>query len=308
MFKQGINMKNQNYLSTSVAAIAGVILLIGANVSSASVVDLGAASGFSVISYNSSNVSDSAFQGGNIAVVNGNWTQSGGQQTNAQMPTTVYLSTGHTNGGPAVETTVFNNTLVNNAWSAATTASANLAALSPTQTLGAITTNTTITESLVGNYVLSISDITLNHPESLTLSAPAGSTFVLNISGSIKINGSAGSGLLLAGGLTTNDVVYNLTGASSSLTTAGGGNGSLIQGIVLATGANASVNLHPGEVDGAVITRTFTSSSGALVLTSIPEANSGLVLIPFVLGMLVLALKKMVPAKDDEPVLAEGRA
>jgi len=245
---------------------------------SASVIDLGAASGFSVLTYNSNNTSDSAFQGGPIGVVNGNWTQSGGGQTNTQQPTTVYLSPGFTNKGPAVETTVYNAGLLNSAWTSATNASAAFAALAPTQTFGAITTGQTITETAVGNYVLSISSINLNQ-SALVLSAPAGSTFVINISGNITLNGgSQGNGLLLAGGITSNDVVYNLTGASSNLTTSGGGNAQMINGIILATGSNASVNLHPGGVNGEVIARTFTTSSGALVtktpMTAVPETST----------------------------------
>ncbi|MGB8353159.1 MAG: hypothetical protein WCD79_04670 [Chthoniobacteraceae bacterium] len=308
-------MKNKYILRAGTLATSlalGAVLL--GNTAYGSVVDLGAASGFTVLTYNSSNVSDSAFQGGGaIGVVNGNWTQSGGQQTDTQQATTVDLSPGHTNGGPSVETTVFNASLLSQAWSNAQTASANLAALTPTQTIGAITTGQTITESSVGNYVLSISSINLNQA-ALTLSAPAGSTFVLNISGNITLaGGSQGNGLLLAGGLTSNDVVYNLTGASSSLTTSGGGNAQVIQGIVLATGANASVNLHPGGVDGEVIATTYTSSSGALVqgtFTTIPEANTGYVLAPILLGVLLLFSRNIFGMKSrrEDDVLCQTTA
>jgi len=305
-------LKSVNYMKrTSSLGLSILAILVAAcGTSRGSVVDLGAASGFTVLTYNSSNVSDSAFQGGAIGVVNGNWTQSGGGQTNTQDATTVYLSPGFTNGGPSVETTVFNASLLSQAWSNAQTASANLAALAPTQTLGAITTGQTISESAVGNYVLSISSINLNQT-ALTLSAPAGSTFVLNISGDITLaGGSQGNGLLLAGGLTSNDVVYNLTGASSNITTSGGGNAQVIQGIVLATGANASVNLHPGEVSGEVVATTYTSSSGALVFTTIPEANTGYVLAPILLGVLFLFSRNIfgVTARREDEVLCETTA
>jgi hypothetical protein len=271
-------------------AVAGAFALTGS--ARASVVDLGAATGFSVLTFNSSNTSDSAFQGGPIGVVNGNWTQSGGGQTNTQQPTNVILSPGHTNNGPAVETTVFNSALLNSAWTDAQNASAMLASLAPTQTLGAITTGQTISEAAVGHYVLNISGINLNQ-SALTLSAPAGSTFVLNISGNVTLNGgSQGNGLLLAGGLTTNDVVYNLTGANSNLTTSGGGNAQNIHGIVLATGANASVNLHPGAILGEVITTTFTSSSGALV-SAVPEVTPSSVIFGF-LGLIVAVSSRRV--------------
>jgi hypothetical protein len=257
-------------------------------------VNLGAATGFSVLTYNSNNTSDSAFQGGPIGVVNGDWVQSGGGQTNTQQPANVILSPGHSNGGPNVLSTVYNAPLLNQAWTDATNASAMLASLNG-QNIGAITSGMTISKSVVGNYVLNISDINLNQ-SALTLSAPAGSTFVLNISGNITLNGgSQGNGLLLAGGLTTNDVVYNLTGANSNLTTSGGGNAQTIHGIVLATGANASVNLHPGAIYGEVIARTFTTSSGALVV--VPEASTIWAVLPAVLALFGFYSRRILAKK-----------
>ena len=246
----------------------------------AAIVNLGNAAGWSVLTYNSNNTSDSAFNGGPIGVVNGNWTQSGGGQTDTQQPTTVYLSPGFTNNGPKVLTTVYDAAKLNAAWNDAVNASAMLASLAPTQTFGAITSAMTISEATKGNYVFNISSINLNQ-SALTLSAPQGSQFVLNISGNITLNGgSQGNGILLAGGLTSNDVFINLTGANSNLTTSGGGNAQQIFGTVLATGINASVNLHPGQINGEIIARTLTTSSGALGV--VPEINPS----PVVLGFL----------------------
>ena len=271
------------------AVLLGATFFFSSNASAALVDVLGNAKGFSVLTYNSNNTSDSAFQGGPIGVVNGDWTQSGGGQTNTQQPTQVILSPGHTNKGPAVLTTVFNAPLLNSAWTDATNASAMLASLAPTQTFGAITSGISITESAVGKYVFNISSINLNQ-SALTLSAPAGSSFVLNISGNITLNGGgSGHGLLLSGGLTPSDVIWNLTGANSSVTTTGGGNANTIYGTILATGSNASVNLHPGAVVGEIIATTLTTSSGALVnVPQIPEVTPGSVIFGF-LGLVILA-------------------
>jgi hypothetical protein len=276
------NSMNYQIRCTTLAAVA--IFLALTNYTSASVVDLGSAAGFSVLTYNSNNTSDSAFQGGPIGVVNGNWTQSGGGQTNTQQPTTVYLSPGFTNNGPAVEKTVYNASLLNSAWTDAVNASAALASLAPTQTFGAITSGMTISESTKGDYVFNISSINLNQ-SALVLSAPAGSEVVLNISGNITLNGgSQGNGILLAGGLKSSDVFINLTGANSNLTTSGGGNAQQIFGTVLATGINASVNLHPGEINGEIIARTLTTSSGALAV--VPEVTPSSVVFGFI-GLVV---------------------
>jgi hypothetical protein len=267
----------------AVVALAIASLSLASN-ATASVVDLKTAAGWAVLTYNSSNISDSAFNGGPIGVVNGNWTQSGGGQTSNQQATTVYLSPGHTNNGPNVETTVFDAAKLNQAWTDAVNASASLAALAPTATYGAITSGLTIGESAKGNYVFDISSINLNQ-DHITLSAPAGSTFVLNISGNVTLNGgSAGNGILVGGGLTSNDVIINLTGTNSNLTTTGGGNAQQIFGTVIATGTGASVNLHPGQINGEIIARTLTTSSGALSV--VPEVTPQSVFLGFI-GLVV---------------------
>jgi hypothetical protein len=273
-------------------ALFSLIALIATSISAtASIVDLGNAAGWSVLTYSSNNTSDSAFQGGPIGVVNGNWTQSGGGQTNTQQPTTVYLSPGHTNNGPAVETTVFDAAKLNSAWTDAVNASAARASLAPTQTFGAITMGQTISENSKGNYVFNISSINLNQ-SALTLSAPAGSQIVLNISGNITLNGgSQGNGILLAGGLTSSDVFINLTGVNSNLTTSGGGNAQQIYGTVFATGTGASINLHPGQINGEIIARTLTTSSGALGV--VPEVTPASVIFGF-LGLVVAISSRRV--------------
>ncbi len=252
------HISNLPMKSLSKIALVSVIALSSATIAAhASIVDLGNAAGWSVLTYNSNNTSDSAFQNGPIGVVNGDWTQSGGGQTDTQQPTQVVLSPGHKNNGPSVETTVFDAPRLNSAWTDAVNASAALASLTPTQTLGAITTGQTIAKNSVGNYVLSISSINLNQ-SALTLSAPAGSTFVLNISGNVTLNGgSQGNGILLAGGLKSSDVFINLTGVNSNITTSGGGNAQQIYGTVFAVGSGASVNLHPGQINGEIITTTL---------------------------------------------------
>lgn len=276
-----------------VATLVAILVTTRAATSFSSVItdDLGSASQFSVLQYNTSNVSDSAFQGGPIGVVNGNWVQSGGGTTNTQQAETVYLSSGFTNNGPQPPLSTVNNTgFVTSAWSAATSASATFASMTPT--VGGITSvtgNTTITENAVGNYVFNITSFASN--SNLMLSAPKGSTFVLNIStgSDIHLNSNSWS---LGGGLTANDVVYNFLNGTG-LQTAGGGNGTQINGIVLDT--TGAIQLHPGQVNGEVIAQTFTSSSGAMVVkppTLVPEASAGWALIPFVGAIFVASARR----------------
>src|SRR5579862_6089127 len=89
-------------------------------------VSWGAAAGFALLTYDSSNVSDSAYQGGNIGVVNGTWKQSGGAETNLQEPEYVYFSSSANKTAssyPSVLTGTVNSSLLNSAWTAATNVS-----------------------------------------------------------------------------------------------------------------------------------------------------------------------------------------
>jgi hypothetical protein len=234
---------------------------------------LGAAAGYSVLVHDLTNTSNSAFQGAPIGVVVGDWKQTGGGATNSQQPTIVYLSPGFVNNGPVVETTVYDAPRLNAAWTDATAASANMAVRPPTTVLGTVSTNTVITQAAVGNYVVNIANIDLNHGESLTLNAPAGSTFVVNVSGSANISGDGSNGLLIAGGLGTSDVVYNFTGTGTVLKTSGG-NESLIQGNVLAP--NGSVELNSAGVTGEIIAKDIKSSGGTLTWAPAAAAVLGL--------------------------------
>jgi choice-of-anchor A domain-containing protein len=151
--------------------------------------------------------------------------------------------------------------------------------LSPTQTFGTISNNLSITQNSVGNYVLKIDSINFSGSKSLTLSAPTGSSFVLNISSGIVL--TQGS-ILVAGGLSAADVLINYTG-TADVRFSGGGNGSQVFGTILAP--NATVGLHPGLVVGSVIANAITMSSGADVVP-VPEIAPGSVIFGF-LGLIV---------------------
>jgi choice-of-anchor A domain-containing protein len=151
--------------------------------------------------------------------------------------------------------------------------------LAPTQTLGTVNSNLSITQQSVGNYVLKITSINFSGDKALTLSAPAGSTFVLNISDSIVL--TSGS-IKVAGGITAADVLINYTG-TSDVRFSGGGNTSEVFATILAP--NATVGLHPGLVVGSVIANAITMSSGADVVP-VPEVAPSSVLFGF-LGLIV---------------------
>ncbi|WP_301002435.1 fibronectin type III domain-containing protein [Capsulimonas corticalis] len=114
---------------------------------------------------------------------------------------------------------------------------------------GSITSTTTITGT-TGVNVVSIGDISLNNNQVLTLSAPTGGSFVLNISGSLSLHGGK---IVLAGGLRATDVLLNVQGLGHGCSDDVQMNTpqSTIYGIILALQRN--VDIEGGVINGEII-------------------------------------------------------
>jgi len=80
----------------------------------------------------------------------------------------------------------------------------------------------------------------------LTLNAPPGGTFIINISGSFNLTG--GSRIVLTGGITPCDVLYNIVGNVGNVSMTGK---SALSGILLAP--ERQISLGPGLITGEVI-------------------------------------------------------
>jgi choice-of-anchor A domain-containing protein len=170
-----------------------------------------------------------------------------------------------------------------NAKAAALNTSSFYAGQTANATYGNLSGNFTISEASAGNYIFNISSINLSGSDTITLSAPAGSSFVLNITGAFSLSGS--THISLAGGLTATNVLYNVLG-SGNVAFSGGGNSSGLDGILLAV--DRTVMLSPVLINGAVIARDINMASGASVIGVVPEMNAGLI-IPGLVGLMVLA-------------------
>jgi ABC-type transporter MlaC component len=80
----------------------------------------------------------------------------------------------------------------------------------------------------------------------ITLSAPHGGSFIMNVSGSFALSGA--SRIVLAGGITPSDVLYNFVGSGGSVAMSGGAS---VTGILLAP--QRGIALSNGIVTGEVI-------------------------------------------------------
>ena len=125
-----------------------------------------------------------------------------------------------------------------------------LAATNPTKAISLNGGSQTITGGPGVNVLnLGSGGINLNGGATLTLNAPASGSFVINDPGQFNLTG--GSKINLAGGLTPNNVLYNLTGNNQQVALNGGGGGSpggpnaQISGVLLAP--NSTINFSPGQ-------------------------------------------------------------
>jgi hypothetical protein len=126
--------------------------------------------------------------------------------------------------------------------------------------------NLTISNNpFAGKYVMNLSNFALGGGSTLTLNGAAGSAFVLNITGKFDIGG--GSKVLLTGGLTVSDVLFNVRGSNSTFSIAGD---SVFNGTLLAynsSGAQRTLQIsgHNTQINGELLANKISVQSGAHV-------------------------------------------
>ena len=273
-------------LLTTVAALATAFLgSSNLNASMIGPVNLGTAGDFTMLAL-TGGIDDSGPLTGAYTVNGKVGVASAGQKFSAsgsvKYTGPIYLHTGDTfqssaPGVPQPQMSAAIDAMLAQAKADAFAASNFAASLAATATYGTINNTMSITENSVGNYVFNINTINFSGGKTLTLDAPTGSNYILNVSGSITL--SPGS-IVLAGGLTSANVLINYTG-TKDIQFSGGGNASVMYGTLLAP--NVTVGLHPGEIVGSLIAGGITMSSGAVV---VPEVTPSSVVFGFI-GLVV---------------------
>jgi hypothetical protein len=179
--------------------------------------------------------------------------------------------------------------ILNQAFNDALNAATFAASLSG-QNLNVSDNNLTISKASVGNYAFNLSNINLSGTHAITLSAPVGSTFTFNITGGFMLSGS--SNIHLAGGLTQNDVLYNIIGNGSNVTLSGG---AYVEGVILAPHRQADIGPTgaAGFTVNQIIADAISIHSGGMVVTPVPEVAPSSVIFGF-LGLVVAVSSRRV--------------
>jgi tripartite motif-containing protein 71 len=132
---------------------------------------------------------------------------------------------------------------------------------SPTSiTISNLSQNITITGG-TGANILNITNIAISNG-TLTLSAPHGGWFIMNVSGSFALSGA--SRIVLAGGITSSDVLYNFAGGKGNVSMSGG---SSVAGILLAP--QRAISLSNSTVTGEII-----SGGSAIAFSGTTQVNN----------------------------------
>ena len=263
----------RSFLGTAVRAICGLFAATGVfagltvHPASADFIssELGTAANFALLETDGGNVSlanarSAGFITGNVGINGGNFSDSGvqinGNFIYGTAASGISSATGNVTG-----VIVQDQATLTAAANAAASASSTFAGLAPTLSNTSISGTTTINLA-PGVNVADLTSVNLGHNDFLTLNGPTGSEIILNVTGGVKLNSGK---IVLTGGLTANDVVFNITGTSPFATSGGLGNESVADGIFLAL--DAQIHLTPGAVTGEIISgRNINIAAGGSVV------------------------------------------
>ena len=163
----------------------------------------------------------------------------------------------------------------------ASAASSNLAGLTPNQTLGTISTSTTISATVPGRNVINVTGITLGNGTTLTLSGSATQSFVINVTGTSNVTFD---NISLTGGLTAANLIFNVLHGDTVTDNSPG----RVNGIIMDIGGSVSLTSND-TLNGEIISGnniSLSNNSDVEVVQTVPEASTAAY---FTLGPLSLA-------------------
>jgi hypothetical protein len=173
------------------------------------------------------------------------------------------------------------NSLLTTAASDATAASSNLAGLAPNQTLGTISTTTTVSATVAGRNVVNVTGISLGNGTTLTLSGSATQSFVINVTGTGNV--TLGN-VTLVGGLKASNVIFNVLNGD----TITDNSPDVVNGTLMDIGGSISIT-NNDTINGELISGkqiNLSNNSDVEVVPTVPEASTTAY---FTLGPLSLA-------------------
>jgi len=133
--------------------------------------------------------------------------------------------------------------------------------ISPTNiTISNPSQNITITGG-VGTNVLNITSLNISNG-TVTLNAPHGGSFIMNVSGGFALSGT--SKIVLAGGVNPSDVLYNIVGSGGSVSMSGGAS---VTGILLAPQRGVSLS-------NAIVTGEIISGGSGISFSGTTQVNN----------------------------------
>lgn len=122
-----------------------------------------------------------------------------------------------------------------------------------------INANSSLTLSGSGNVVLKLTDFVVAGGATITLQGNSSTSFVINVTDDFKL--SNGAQIQLSGGLTWDNVLFNIRGSGTNISLSGG---SSVGGILLA--ANRSVKLdNASQFNGEIIANKVALTGGSQV-------------------------------------------
>jgi hypothetical protein len=307
--------KSQNPSYARAIVVGAVLMLAMVSSAGATLINLGAAAGYTELTVTGTlNINGGSGVYGNVGVASGvanGLTVSGSQSFITGEADLNTGATGTQITGNATVGSVVQNLATNAKLAQAVHDIENMSqfALSQTQTLLTISDATQTLSLSAGNYVFKINgDLTLNGGHVLTISAPVGTQIIFDITGKLTMTGN--SEILLAGGLTSDDVFYNVqsndSGNAVSLSPG------YVQGVVYAANGGASIGPPTGAFTsnqvlayGNIVTHSGGQVSG---MSPVPEASTMVPLAGFVLfaGCAGLVRRRMARAKSEAERSAEN--